>query len=252
MGFLTDGWDEVKVIAAERDEARKERDSLARLRDQLRAELIKVLRFVGGQAAPDVSTSVLLNVNEEVSMVLGEMAGKIATLRAEVERLQVEAADAESHAHVTVAKLTKATARAEAAERDAAALKEWWNLNPSLLQHRITAAESTVAGLRRALEEVQAMNPWKYEKAYSSFNGDPGRTVGLLIQDRVNAIITPALTASPAEHKRRIRAEALRELIAEADKRRGSIINAFGDVSAGDILEIAVEMADRLEATDGK
>jgi len=47
-------------------------------RDQLRTELIKVLRFVGGQATADVSTAFLLNVGEEVSAVLAGMTAVTA------------------------------------------------------------------------------------------------------------------------------------------------------------------------------
>ena len=62
-------------------------------RDQLRAELIKVLRFVGGQATEDVSTAFLLNVSEEVSAVLAGMTQVTGELRAEVERLRTRGDD---------------------------------------------------------------------------------------------------------------------------------------------------------------
>ena len=63
----------------------------------LRAELIKVLRFVGGQATPEVSTQSLLNVGDEVSAVLGNMAAVTADLRAEVQRLRGEVAEMTKH-----------------------------------------------------------------------------------------------------------------------------------------------------------
>ena len=115
-------------------------------RDQLRAELIKVLRFVGGQAVPDVSTPFLLNVSEEVSAVLAGMTQVTADLRSEVERLRGEVSgvrkvlrsrhcpplngetvaeafntaffNAESHMDGLRKQRDNATARAEAAERE--------------------------------------------------------------------------------------------------------------------------------------
>lgn len=60
-----------------------------------------------------------------------------------------------------------------------------------------------------------------------------------------------ALAATPAASLAKVKAETLRELIAECDRRRNSIIRAFGDVSAGDVLGIALEMADRLESEAG-
>lgn len=108
---LDDEWEAVESLTAERD--------------QLRAELIKVLRFVGGQATGDVSTAFLLNVSEEVSAVLAETAGVTADLRAEVERLRGQSKAALLNAKQSqdgwseALKLRdSARARAEAAERE--------------------------------------------------------------------------------------------------------------------------------------
>jgi len=92
-------------------------------RDELRAELIKVLSFVGGQATEDVSTSFLLNVSEEVSALLAGMAGATAELRAEVERLRVRGDDFRTEMVATALDHAAATARAEAAEAQAADLR---------------------------------------------------------------------------------------------------------------------------------
>lgn len=153
--------------------AEEKNKALTTERDQLRAELIKVLRFVGGQAAPDVSTSFLLNVSEEVSMVLGEMAGETADLRAEVERLR------ENSAGLYVSN-TQLQTRAEAAERER------------------DEARAQAADLRGALETV-------LESAYPHPTEHPTMTAAW-------AVGNAALARTPAQSLARIKAEALRAL----------------------------------------
>jgi hypothetical protein len=58
--------------------------------------------------------------------------------------------------------------------------------------------------------------------------------------------------AARNDRMKRIGAAAgLPELIAESGRRRGSIILAHGDVAAEDVLNLAAEMADRIESEVG-
>jgi hypothetical protein len=47
----------------------------------------------------------------------------------------------------------------ERLRRDSAALKQWWDLNPSLFQHRIAAAEAREAKLRELVERARQIIP---------------------------------------------------------------------------------------------
>ena len=163
----------LKATGMRRRHARCLETELAALtteRDQLRAELIKVLRFVGGQATGDVSTAFLLNVSEEVSAVLAETAGVTADLRAEVERLRGQSKAALLNAKQSqdgwseALKLRdSARARAEAAERERdeaqaqtrhwreAAVKE----NERAMEYLNAAAEAQAHAADEAAPEVK-------------------------------------------------------------------------------------------------
>jgi hypothetical protein len=100
------------------------------------------------------------------------------------------------------------------------------------------AATSHAAELRAALEEGKR-HRWYHRKGVTSSSLD------IKADWIMNA--EAILERTPAQSLVAVQARALRELIAEADKRRASIVLAFGDVSAGDILGLALEMAERLE-----
>lgn len=106
------------------------------------------------------------------------------------------------------------------------------------------AAESTVAGLRRALEEID-----------SDVAG-----LGWTKTGRTRGRIDTALAASPAEHERRIKAETLRATAKELESLRNHIQTQIGpDDARDDIRRICLnrakdlrEEADRLEAANGR
>ena len=194
-------------------------------------------------------------------------------LRAEVERLRGEVADyiaggkhwsamyhacepersaLATRAHNQREEINRLTARAEAADNELADVREALRrrhaapLTGQTVADAVatalangdshyTALTSHVADLRGALEASLV-----YVQYFPASNAHDLAT------------ITAALACTPAQSLGRVKAEALRGLIAEADKQRDSIISTWGDVSAGDILGLAVEMADRLEAADAK
>ena len=101
---------------------------------------------------------------------------------------------------------------------------------------------------------------WQDIVAYAKENGFghyAGDTDRYLSVPTLMELAEAALSAPPPDavkrHEARVKEEAMRELIAKADSQRSSTIAAFGDVSAGDILGIAVEMieAARRESSDG-
>jgi len=117
---------------------------------------------------------------------------------------------------------------------------------------RAEAAESTVAGLRRALDGFKtAWQAW------------PPSTDGLAHAVHFgNAMeaVDAALAASPDDHERRIKAEALRSTAAELEVLRDYIQTEVGpDDARDDIRRICWnrakdlrEEADRLEAENGR
>jgi uncharacterized protein involved in exopolysaccharide biosynthesis len=119
-------------------------------------------------------------------------ADRCTALEAEVERLQ-ERADRSGRALADVySHLTTATARAEAAEKNYEQLTQLCKAT----EDRERTALTTVAGLRRALEEI---------------DGDVAG-LGWTKTGRTRGRISAALAASPDDHARRLKSEALREV----------------------------------------
>ena len=125
---------------------------------------------------------------------LKELTAELAVLHESLERAEVIERQLPKYLWEIEADLDAATDRAEAAEKDSAACRaEYRDLfaKSGAMSDKLIAAESTVAGLRRALADIQ--------------RNDLGRTIA-------HSIATTALAATPAEHERRIKSEALREM----------------------------------------
>jgi len=56
------------------------------------------------------------------------------------------------HKRAAEARATAAEAERDEAQRNYEALRQWWDLNPSLIEHRLAAAEADAARMREALE----------------------------------------------------------------------------------------------------
>ena len=113
------------------------------------------------------------------------------------------------------------------------------------------AAESTTAGLRRALEAGKA-DRWAATVGNTETNAFAPSPWVLMAET--------ALAASPAEHERRIKAEALRATSEELETLRDHIQTEIGpDDARDDIRRVCLnrakdlrEEADRLEAANGR
>ena len=132
-----------------------------------------------------------------------------------------------------------AIARLEAAERERERIVVEAQANCDAATARAEAAESTVAGLRRALEEIA--------------NDGVERS-----RDPRTILARTALAASPDEHERRIKSEALRATAKELEDLRDHIQTEIGpDDARDDIRRVCWnrakdlrEEADRLEAAN--
>jgi len=212
-------------------------------RDELRAELIKVLRFVGGQATEDVSTSFLLNVSEEVSALLAGMAGATADLRAEVERLRE--------------KVEFWEAAAKLADKTRDDLHEAWSeLNNShviKLREVIDAAntaererdeaQSHAADLRGALEGLRRYLPTYCKKADCRAN----RCVDARV---AHSSLEAVLASTPPESLARLKAEALRSVADQYIKPFLGFNNGWYSDGIRDAYNAVKDAAERMEKED--
>ena len=165
-------------------------------------------------------------------------ADKCVALEAEVERLRREVA--------VICRITQGNAADLAKPVDTVAeyvTEARGRINAAIA--RAEAAESTVAGLRRALEEVRIR---------AAFIGHPGeafydRGDGVMVPDWRDVLqqLEAALAASPAEHERRIKAESLRSTAAELEVLRDYIQAEVGpDDARDDIRRICWNRAKNL------
>ena len=106
--------------------------------------------------------------------------------------------------------------------------------NARLYADKCEELESTVAGLRRALEEARSF---------------VGRTVASAESMALNSRLVTALTASPADHERRIKSEALKEMARLFMATANSDLSYHNRDLAARFCNAA---ADELEAANGK
>ena len=260
-------------------------------RDQLRAELIKVLRFVGGQAVPDVSTPFLLNVSEEVSAVLAGMTQVTADLRSEVERLRGEVSgvrkvlrsrhcpplngetvaeafntaffNAESHMDGLRKQRDNATARAEAAERErdeaSQLLRELAEIlnphdpyDPSKL---LGWARDTVERAREA-DEAQAHASdlrGALEEIGSVLDGCTTHIIGgAMGQTTQNIALATVYHRAPYMIRQHIRKAVERTPAQSLARIEARVLREAARVIDSCSAETLCTEADRLEATDGR
>lgn len=121
------------------------------------------------------------------------------------------------------------------------------------------SAEATASGLRRALEEIgqECDNPSEVK----IFEPESGEThvICAIEADVLRGKLLTALAASPADHDRKLKAEALRSTAAELEVLRDYIQTEVGpDDARDDIRRVCWnrakdlrEEADRLEAENG-
>ena len=126
---------------------------------------------------------------------------------------------------------------------------------------RAEAAESTTVGLRRALEdavdEVQTIAYGKEGDVKNDFTSGESHGWSMAYM-HLCGIVGPALAASPAEHARRLKSEALRATASELESLRDHIQTEIGpDDARDDIRRVCWnrakdlrETADRLEAAN--
>ena len=115
------------------------------------------------------------------------------------------------------------------------------------LREQRDAAESTASGLRRALEGMLcgvADRDIVDCKALARGDGQP-RSYPITVTDTAIIYAATALAASPAEHERRIKSEALREAAAKVVE----FGNAPLSLAYAHFLDAE---ADRLEAANGR
>lgn len=195
-------------------------------------------------------------------------ADKCTALEAEVERVKEGkriAVETWQYAAQKEAERAKAlTARAEAAEKDAADCRaEYRELfaKAGAMSDKLIAAESTAAGLRRALEEAdKALEQVHDEWAEPTSAHDAGAGQAAAICFAASMAIEAALAASPDEHERRIKSEALLATASELESLRDHIQEYIGpDDARDDIRRICWNRAkdlraeaNRLEAANGR
>lgn len=144
-------------------------------------------------------------------------ADRCEALEAEVERLRGEAKAKEDGFWGRMAgkcanERDIATARAEASEKDAADCRaEYRDLfaKAGAMSDKLIAAESTVSGLRLALEKIGGSVPPDGWTCLWCGEGTAEDDCG---KECPRTIAQAALAASPDEHERRIKSEALREM----------------------------------------
>lgn len=241
-------------------------------------EALENRRTLSDRTAERDQLRILYNTARDGMREVGELLEtcriELAESRAEVERLRADTGLGWNHRH---AELLDATARAEAAEGRAAglyrALCDTVRASGGVASDGISdtfliigvpaemaarkkaqeAAESTVAGLRRALEEALQFSR---DAAY----GASIHAADSAICDsarRAEDVCIAALTASSDEHERRIKAEALKQAAEEVYNR----LNAKGAHSGArrqgweaglvDFADYLKAEADRLEAANG-
>lgn len=192
--------------------AEEKNKALATERDHLRAENERLKSGDIGEA---------YNCGEQkIVDLLGAANAREKQLRAEVERLRGEAEAKEDGFWGRMAgkcanERDIAAARAEASEKDAADCRaEYRELlaKAGAMSDKLIAAESTVAGLRRALEEAdKALEQVHDEWAEPTSAHDAGAGQAAAICFAASMAIEAALAASPGDHERQIKSEALEE-----------------------------------------
>ena len=115
------------------------------------------------------------------------------------------------------------------------------------------AAESTAAGLRRALEEivdeVQTIAYGKEDDVKNDFTSGESHGWSMAYM-HLCGIVGPALAASPDEHARRLKSEALRATASELESLRDHIQTEIGpDDARDDIRRVCLNRAKDLRET---
>jgi hypothetical protein len=236
------GWlDDLEVVADKGLEWKSKCEALTAERDQLRAQL------------------------ETASGNARHYADRCTALEAEVERLRGDVANARALAGRNLTAYTAATARAEAAEGRAAglyrALCDAVRASGGVANDGISdtflilgvpsemaarkkaqeAAESTVAGLRRALEVAECYIQI-FRKDYAIAKRDFEGSEDQAEIDGDLKMIAVALAATSDEHERWIKSESLREVA-----RAASVAPGAKHWEWDGLYNFIISEADRLE-----